>query len=67
MTDDRDKVPWAHFLKKQVPGVDVYKGGATYYKGVWKPVAQLRHELGRPHQLLPGLPRGRRSSGSTPT
>jgi hypothetical protein len=37
MTDDRTKVPWAHFLKKHVPGVDVYKGGATYYEGVWRP------------------------------
>lgn len=36
-TDDREKVPWAHFLRAKVPGVDVVLGGATYYKGVWKP------------------------------
>ena len=36
-TSDRDKVPWAHFLKKKFPGIDVELGGATYYKGVWKP------------------------------
>ena len=52
------KVPWAHFLKKNVAGVDVFEGGATYIKGVWRPSHGLRDELGRPHQLLPGLPRG---------
>jgi len=36
-TSDRDKVPWAHFLKAKFPGVDVYKGGATYREGVWRP------------------------------
>jgi hypothetical protein len=37
MTDDPEKVPWAHFLKKQVGGVGVFRGGATYNDGVWRP------------------------------
>ena len=34
------------------------KGGATYIEGVWRPSRGLRDELGRPHQLLPRVPRG---------
>jgi IgA Peptidase M64 len=37
LTSDPDKVPWAHFLKKHVGGVEVLKGGATYIEGVWRP------------------------------
>jgi hypothetical protein len=37
LTPDPDKVPWAHFLKKHVPGVTVKEGGATYIKGAWRP------------------------------
>jgi hypothetical protein len=37
MTDDPERVPWAHFLKKNVGGVGVFKGGATYIEGVWRP------------------------------
>jgi hypothetical protein len=37
MTDDPEKVPWAHFLKKHVGRVGVFKGGATYIEGVWRP------------------------------
>jgi hypothetical protein len=36
-TDDPEKVPWAHFLKANVGGVGIYKGGATYIEGVWRP------------------------------
>jgi hypothetical protein len=36
-TDDPEKVPWAHFLKKNVGNVGVHKGGATYIEGVWRP------------------------------
>ncbi len=36
-TGDPERVPWAHFLRKKVPGVGVFEGGATYVKGVWRP------------------------------
>ncbi len=29
--------PWQHFLDAKYPGVGVYEGGATFYKGVWRP------------------------------
>jgi hypothetical protein len=29
--------PWQHFLDARYPGVGVYEGGATFYKGVWRP------------------------------
>jgi len=36
-TEDPELVPWAHFLRAKVRGVDVHEGGATYRKGVWRP------------------------------
>ncbi len=37
MTPDPKLVPWAHILEKKVAGVGVFEGGATYFKGVWRP------------------------------
>jgi IgA Peptidase M64 len=36
-TSDPEKVPWAHFIKKRIGGIGVFKGGATYIEGVWRP------------------------------
>lgn len=41
-----EDVPWAHMLKKRVKGVGIYEGGATFYKGVWRPAASCAMNVG---------------------
>jgi hypothetical protein len=41
-----EEVPWAHMLKKRIKGVGIYEGGATFYKGVWRPAASCAMNVG---------------------
>jgi hypothetical protein len=36
-TDNRKRVPWAHWLDAKVPGVGVYEGASGQVRGAWKP------------------------------
>jgi hypothetical protein len=36
---DKERVPWAHWIKAKAPGVGMYRGGDGRIKGVWRPTA----------------------------
>jgi len=45
-TDDLERVPWAHWIEKKVPGVKAYQGASGQVRGAWKPTTNCVMDSG---------------------